>query len=63
MEYFTGKDYPKLCDVCRASISSVAGYCSELSDEYASDEEGPLMYVYDWGLMCGGHFCKEADYL
>ena len=51
MKYFTGNDYPKLCDRCRATITAIAGICEELPDEYASDEEGPCNFAYDNGLL------------
>ena len=59
MKYYTGSDYPHVCPDCQAAISGVALFCSELPDEYASYEEGPLMYAGDNGLLCncGGTRC------
>lgn len=61
MKYFTGKDYPQLCEVCQRQISTVASFASELPDEYAGDEEGPISYVYDYGLYCGGRDCVNSQ--
>ena len=59
VEYIT--DYPDLCDACQSMIKNAATFVSELPDEYASDEEGPSMWVYDNGLLCGGHYCEIAE--
>ena len=60
-KYLTGKDYPHLCPSCRAVIDMIVGTCSELPDEYASDEEGPCDFAYDQRLFCGGNECINGS--
>ena len=59
MEFLTGKDYPYLCDTCRAAIDSVADAYIDGLMEDTDDEEAPCMYVYDHGMYCGGHECAN----
>ena len=60
IEYLTGKDYPWLCDSCRATITSLASEMDNMDDLYTSDEEGPCNIAYDNGMFCEGHRCKES---
>ena len=60
MEYLTGKDYDHLCSICRTVIDMIAGDINSMDDKYTADEEGPCDFVYDHGLFCGGHTCKES---
>lgn len=59
MEYTT--DYPRLCPQRQAAIKLTAEIINELPDEYAADEEGPSMWVYDHGGYCGGHRCLKEE--
>ena len=54
--FYMGKDYPHLCDGCKATIDQ----CVELVQTGADtdDNEAPLMFAYDHKLMCGGHECE-----
>ena len=59
----TGKDYPDLCEACRQAIDLAAELIAVAAeDEYSSEDEygvneGPIDYVYDHRLFCGGHEC------
>lgn len=57
-EYLVGKDYPHLCKTCKSEIDTAALIVHHLA-QYAEDNEGPAMYVYDHSLYCGerGHNC------
>ncbi len=57
MEYLTGKDYPYLCEACRAVIDTATLTIREAPDTYASDPEGPCNWVYDHRQFCGGREC------
>jgi len=59
MGYLTGKDYPWLCEECRATVDSVVELVEEYSDEYSSDDEAPCNFVYDHAMFCGGRECKN----
>ena len=70
MKFYTGKDYPHLCNGCKAAVDQ----CAEEMAERVSwgdgdivsgrmlisldDNEGPSTLAYDRGLMCGGHECE-----
>lgn len=60
-EYIT--DYPHLCPTCQASVLACAQVIGEgmASDEYVSDEEGPIMLAYDQAMLCSasGRECTE----
>jgi hypothetical protein len=69
MEFYTGKDYPRLCDRCKSGIDECAEEIEariSLGDEDMvsgrvrlefDDSEAPSMLAYDRGLFCGGHEC------
>ncbi len=55
-DFLTGKDYPYLCDTCRATIDQIALlFNGDQAD--TDDPEAPAMMVYDQRLYCGGHEC------
>ena len=56
MKFYTGKDYPHLCDGCKATIDQCVDLVQEGED--TDDNEAPLMFAYDHKLMCGGHQCE-----
>jgi hypothetical protein len=56
MEFYTGKDYPHLCDKCKATIDQCVDLVQEGED--TDDNEAPLMFAGDHRLMCGGHACE-----
>ena len=57
----TGKDYPYLCEDCRAAITAMAEVLTDFGPD-GDDEEAAAMAVYDQGLYCGGHICiNKAD--
>ena len=55
-QFYTGKDYPYLCNGCKATVDQ----CVELIQmgEDTDDNEAPLMFAGDHRLMCGGHACE-----
>jgi len=59
MEFLTGKDYPHLCDHCRAAIDDIAAVYKDGLMEDTDDEEAPCMYVYDHRMYCGGGQCDN----
>lgn len=62
MNFLTGKDYPHLCPACRRAIDDIAALFQEGEMPDTDDEEAPCMYVYDHGMFCGGHECKDHQY-
>ncbi len=52
MEFLTGKDYPWVCEKCRAAIDAAA-LLFEGDQEDTDDNEAPLMYAGDHGMLCG----------
>jgi len=69
-EFRTGKDYPWLCEGCRAVIDQCAyeletlGGLGDRAIESGrllislDDDEAPSDWAYDRGLFCGGHECS-----
>lgn len=53
----TGKDYPHLCDRCRATIDDVASLVFGEDGPDTDNEEAPCDYVYDHRMFCGGSEC------
>jgi hypothetical protein len=52
----TGKDYPHLCDTCRAAIDQAALLLGEDGPDVADENiEAPIDFVYDHAMYCGGH--------
>ena len=70
MQFYTGKDYPHLCNGCKAMVDQCVEEIEErmaLGDEDMvsgrvrlafDDNEAPIMFAYDHKLMCGGHECE-----
>ena len=70
MEFYTGKDYPHLCERCKAGIDECAeeitvrmslGDADMVSGRVLlgfDDNEAPSLLAYDRGLFCGGHECE-----
>jgi len=70
MKFYTGKDYPHLCNGCKAAVDECVKDIEarmSLGDEDMvsgrvllrfDDNEAPHMLAYDRGLMCGGHECE-----
>jgi hypothetical protein len=58
MKFLTGKDYPWLCESCRATLDIVA---QALLDGYyeTDDVEAPAMMMGDRRLFCGGDHCAN----
>ena len=58
-----GKDYPHLCEVCRAAIDDMAMLYGEDGPD-TDDEEAACMAAYDANMFCGGHICinKPSHY-
>lgn len=59
-KFLTGKDYPHLCEFCRAAIDDMAYYLKYYGPD-TDDVEAPIMLVYDHQLYCGGHVCKQSE--
>jgi len=57
MQFLCGKDYPWLCDSCKATLDSLAQLFKEDMLGDTDDEEAPAMHMYDTALYCGGHEC------
>ena len=59
--WLRGKDYPHLCDTCRAAISQAADILPEIGPwgrwYDPSDPEVAFMFAYDHAWLCGGHEC------
>ena len=55
VKFYTGKDYPELCDRCRATIDKCVTLVKFGED--TDDNEAPAMFAYDHNLMCGGYEC------
>ena len=71
MEFKTGKDYPHLCERCKAGIDECAeeitvrmslgvGGIARLAFK---DSEAPVMLAYDRGLLCDNGICKGEESL
>jgi len=71
MEFRTGKDYPWMCEGCRAAVDQCAEEMAErvsLGDgdmvsgrvliDLTDDKEAPLMLAGDRGLFCGWGGCE-----
>ena len=74
MEFKTGKDYPHLCERCKAGIDECAEEITVRMSLGAEDmvsgrvrlefdDEAPSMLAYDRGLLCGDGECKEEESL
>lgn len=62
MQFLTGKDYPHLCEGCRATITEVAQALAETGPD-TDDNEAPIMYVGDHAMFCGGaRGCLDSEY-
>ena len=55
MEFRTGKDYPWMCEGCRAAVDQCVD-AVEIGPD-TDDEEAPLMLAGDMRLLCGGGEC------
>ena len=68
--FLAGKDYPWICEQCKAMVDQCVGEIETLmSLGYADmisgrvrlefdDNEAPITLAYDRGLSCGGHECE-----
>ena len=56
MKFYTGKDYPHLCNGCKAIIDQCVDMVQMGAD--TDDNEAPSLLAYDRGLFCGGHECE-----
>mgnify|MGYP003152029269 CR=1 FL=1 len=56
IRFYTGKDYPDLCNKCRTTIDKCVDLVHMGAD--TDDKEAPAMYAYDNKLFCGGHDCE-----
>ena len=54
--FLTGKDYPWLCEQCKAMVDQCVDLVRMGTD--TDDDEAPIMFAYDHKLMCGGHECE-----
>lgn len=59
MDYLIGVDYDYLCGECQVVIDQCLPLMADVTDDYQSDNEGPLMLAGDHGLLCGGRECKN----
>ena len=72
MEFLTGRDYPWLCEGCRAAVDECAeevavrvslGANDMVSGrvliDLTEDSEAPLVLAYDRRLFCGGGECSK----
>ena len=72
MEFLTGKDYPWMCEGCRAAVDECAEAMAErvswgdgdvesgrLLIDLTEDNEAPLVLAYDRRLFCGGGECSK----
>ena len=64
-EYLTGKDYPKLCGVCRSAIDSAATILFEFgaieNNLYFENPEAACDYAYDKRWLCDRHECGTGS--
>lgn len=60
MQYLTGKDYPWLCDACKAVVSEIAALYNDGEMPDTDDEEAPINEAYDRGMLCQGHTCANS---
>ena len=56
MQFYTGKDYPHLCNGCKAMVDQCVDLVQMGAD--TDDNEAPIMFAYDHALMCGGRECE-----
>ena len=59
MKFYTGKDYPHMCEKCRSMIDQCVELVTMGPD--TDDNEAPLMFAADHKLLCGGGTC-ECDW-
>ena len=59
MEFLLGRDYPHLCDTCRAAIDTAALLLGEEGPD-TDNIEAPIDFVYDHSLYCGGRSCQPS---
>ena len=59
MEFLLGRDYPHLCDTCRAAIDTAALLLGEEGLD-TDNIEAPIDFVYDHSLYCGGRSCQPS---
>ena len=59
MEFLIGRDYPHLCDTCRAAIDTAALLIGEEGPD-TDNIEAPIDFVYDHSLYCGGRSCQPS---
>jgi hypothetical protein len=59
--FLHGKDYPWVCPKCQAIVDQVAQLYEEGDMEDTDDNEAPMMYAGDHGLLCGGRHCAKHD--
>lgn len=60
-EFLLGKDYPRLCEPCRAAVDEAAFLLKALGPDTEEDPEAPLLQAGDLKLLCGGCYCKAAE--
>jgi len=56
MKFYTGKDYPHMCEKCRSMIDQCVELVTMGPD--TDDNEAPLMFAADHKLLCGGGTCE-----
>jgi len=55
----TSKDYPWLCNNCKAVLDQLVGVFQDGLMEDTDDIEAPVMKMYDDGMYCGGDHCEN----
>jgi hypothetical protein len=55
--FFSGKDYPHLCSLCRKAVDDMHQLYTEGLTEDEDNDEAPCDAVYDRRMFCGGHTC------
>jgi hypothetical protein len=55
MKFYTGKDYPHLCNGCKTMVDQCVE-AVEIGPD-TDDNEAPIMLAGDMGLLCGGGDC------
>lgn len=60
MDYLTSRDYPDLCGQCKVTLDLIVEQLPGMVDEYASDNEGGIMFMYDHSLHCDGRECANV---
>lgn len=59
--FFTGFDYPRLCDSCKMTLNEIADMYESGMMPDTDDPEAPNMHMYDHNMFCGGYECTRGS--